>query len=171
MKTYVNRGIQAAAGKKVIIVLFLFLLLISMTKAQDSLQEGIGRIKITLIDRTSLKPLPFANVQISENGRQVNIRSANKHGEIEFTDLVAGTYSIKGFDQGYKDAELSGLIMEEGDELIITLKMQNLHVTPQDISKNMMLQQAEVQSRKRGHAFLQITANVLTIICYVIGNR
>jgi hypothetical protein len=171
MKTHVNIGSQTAAGKKIMIILFLLLILISMTKAQDTNETKQGTIKVSLIDRQSYKPLPFANVILSENGRQVTIQSTNKNGEVEFNDVKPGTYNIKSFEQGFLEAELQGINLEAEDELTITLKLQSATILPQELPQDMLLQQAQVQSRKKGHAFLQITANVLTIICYVIGRR
>ncbi|MGE0569310.1 MAG: carboxypeptidase-like regulatory domain-containing protein [Bacteroidia bacterium] len=160
-----------AVGKRLLFILFILLLIVSMIEAQEDSEEKFSSVKVTLVEQESLKPVAYCNVMLLQNGKQIQLKSTNKDGEVVFENLGPGLYDIQGIDKMYKESILKNVILDEDDELSVTIKVVALKTEFDDISKQLVFEEASVDSKKKGHAILQITANVLTILCYVLGRR
>lgn len=73
-------------------------------------QTGTMKIKIT--DKSTLEEIPFANIAVEANGKEVAVGTSNITGEYRIDSLLVGLYSVKVTYVGYQSSELTNVKIE-----------------------------------------------------------
>lgn len=72
-------------------------------------QVGQGAIQGKLIDKETGEPLPFANVQVEENGNPVGGSTTDFDGKYSIKPLSPGEYTVKASYVGYQTVQMNNV--------------------------------------------------------------
>lgn len=116
-----KRDFSALSAPMKFFALFSVLLLTAFhTLAQV---DSSGAIKVTLIDKSSQDPLPFANVVAYHKGVQVGVATTNIDGEAIIKPLLPGIYSVKGVFVGYQASEIKNVLVKAGKTTYVKIPL------------------------------------------------
>ncbi|HQQ93340.1 MAG TPA: TonB-dependent receptor plug domain-containing protein [Bacteroidia bacterium] len=104
---------------------YLFLVLIVCCGFSGFSQSDNGAIKVTLQDKATKEPIPFANVVAYRNGVQVGVATTNMDGEAFIKPLTPGKYDVKGVFVGYQATEVKDVVVGEGKTAYVTIGLSS----------------------------------------------
>jgi len=79
---------------------------VSKTQAKET---GIGTLKGTLSDSETGDPLPFVNIQLKKNGKQITSISTDFDGRYTIKPIPAGTYQVEVSFVGYNSQRIESV--------------------------------------------------------------
>jgi len=86
--------------------------------------EETGTIKGTVVSSATGEALPFVNVMLNQEGKNVAGSATDIEGRFIFKTVTPGAYDISAKFMGYKNFKKTGLIVDADSSTIFHLKMQ-----------------------------------------------
>lgn len=114
-------------GRLLLIIVFqLLIVLVGMSTliAQTSTDSTLkSNLRIVLSDASNQEGIPFANVAVLQNNRQIAVTSTDMDGYANFKNIPIGVYTIKAIYVGYKAKEIQNFTIEPNKLNVLPIKM------------------------------------------------
>lgn len=134
MKTLSSSRLRSREEKGRLLLIIVFQLLIvlvgmSTLIAQTSIDSVT--LKLNISDSQNAESVPFANIVISQNGKQIKTGYTDFDGNCLIKNLAPGNYDVKAVYVGYQSSEIKNVPIFEGriNYLNIKLKASELVLT------------------------------------------
>ena len=88
-------------------------------------EKGSGAIKVTVTDKKTKEPIPFANVVIYHTNTQVAVATSDMDGNAMIRPLPTGKYDIKIVYVGYRPQQVNDVIVQENKNSYVNMALSN----------------------------------------------
>lgn len=90
---------------------------------QGIIAQNLQTIKGTISDKQSQQTIPGATIQIIES-KPLKITRTDLNGKYKLTDVAPGRYALKITYPGYREANVSNIIVSSGKETILDIQLE-----------------------------------------------
>ncbi|MCF8379573.1 MAG: DUF4139 domain-containing protein [Bacteroidales bacterium] len=102
-------------------------------KSQPGIYGGISSLQGKITDQNTGEPIPFANIVLEKNGRQISGGTSDYSGNYQLSSVEPGYYDLKVSFIGYKTQHTRGLVLNQSQVSYWNIPMEPTSSTLEEI--------------------------------------